>query len=91
MNKVKLRLELDRLRESRDCGSKCVYFVKVNDQDRFCYFSYIEPEKHTYPTIAKCKITAMVFRSKEGLDEIYEKDKTLLENLQYSTEKEWIS
>lgn len=90
MNKVKLRLELDRLRELGDCGPNCGSFATVI-QSRHCFFSYTAPEDHIYPAISKCKITAMVFRSREGLDEIYEKDKTLLENLQYSTKRECIT
>jgi len=90
MNKVKLRLELDKLRELGDCGPNCGSFATAI-QGRHCFFSYTAPEDHIYPAISKCKITAMVFRSREGLDEIYEKDKTLLENLQYSTKRECIT
>ena len=89
MNQVKLRLEIEKLRDSGECGPKCQTYRLGPDPiaDKHCAFSYCDIAGHIYTTISKCAVSAMVFRSRTGLDAMYAKDKILLENLQYSTEK----
>lgn len=83
MNAVKLRLSIEKLRESGECRSLCNY----NGKDYLCDHIKQLPTDAIGSPLGKCKISTLLFKSKTGLDGLYKKDKELLQNLQYSTEK----
>ena len=88
MNKVQLRLEINKLQKQGHCGPKCKYFGKLNEEDGRCFNLRSETTGVSYRSVSRCKVSALVFRNRVGLDSLFEKDKNILENLQYSTEKD---
>lgn len=81
MNKVQLGILLRKAHEEH-CGPKC---KKSEKRGELCTLSYVIRTER-FPPISKCKIAAIVFRHKHNLDNLFEKEKHFVANLQYAKE-----